>query len=122
MFHNLQNYDSHRIFQEIEKCNFKINIIPKTIEKYTSFTIQQPKRECIVPGLPLVFVDSVHFLNNSLDNLVKNLGENDFYHLSPESNATVLDLLEKGFFPRAIGITLKNSKKAYPAKINFVIH
>ena len=27
-------------------------------------------------GLPLVFFVSVHFLNNSLENLVKNLAEN----------------------------------------------
>ena len=33
MFHNLQNHDSQLIFQEIRKYNFKINAIPKTIEK-----------------------------------------------------------------------------------------
>ena len=41
------------------------------------FTIQQPKKKGIKPGLPLVFIDSVHFLNKSSDHLVKNLGEND---------------------------------------------
>ena len=48
----------------------------------------------------LVFIDNVHFLNNSLDNLVKNLESNDFYHLGQEFNANILDLLEKkkGFF------------------------
>ena len=51
------------------------------IEKYLSFTIQQPKKKGIKPGLPLVFIDSIHFLN-PLDNLVKKLTENDFYHLS----------------------------------------
>ena len=30
VFHNLPNYDSHFIFQEIEKYNFKTNFIPKT--------------------------------------------------------------------------------------------
>ena len=30
MFHNLQNYDSHAIFQELGKNNFKINVIKKT--------------------------------------------------------------------------------------------
>ena len=61
MFHNLQNYDSHQIFQKIEKYNFKINYVLKAIEKYMSFTIQQPKRKGIQPGLPLVFIYSVHF-------------------------------------------------------------
>ena len=27
VFQNLQNYDSYLIFQEIRKCNFKINVI-----------------------------------------------------------------------------------------------
>ena len=30
-----------------------------------SFTIQQPKEKSNKPGLPLVFIDNVHFLNNS---------------------------------------------------------
>ena len=47
-----------------------------------NFTTTQPKKKDIKPGLPLVLMNSVHFLNNLLDNLVKNLGENDFYHLS----------------------------------------
>ena len=34
VFHILQNYDLDLIFQEIGKYNFKINVIPKTIEKY----------------------------------------------------------------------------------------
>ena len=29
LFHNLQNYDSHHILQEIGKYNFKINVILK---------------------------------------------------------------------------------------------
>ena len=49
-----------------------------------SFTIQQPKEKGNKPGLQLVFTVSIHFLNNSLDNLVKNFGEKDFYHLSQE--------------------------------------
>ena len=80
VFHNLQNYSSNLIFEEVERYGFKINLTPKTIKKYMSFTIEQPKKKSIKPGDPLVFVDSVHFLNNSLDNLVKNLRENDFYH------------------------------------------
>ena len=43
-----------------------------------SFTIPQPKEKGNKPGLPLVFIDSVHFLNNSSENLVKKLGENEF--------------------------------------------
>ena len=43
-----------------------------------SFTIEQSKENCISPGHPLIFIESIHFLNASLDNLVKSLGENDF--------------------------------------------
>ena len=28
----------------------------------------------------LVFIDSIHFLNDSLDNLVKNSRKNDYHH------------------------------------------
>ena len=56
-----------------------------------SFTIKQPKKKDIKPGLPLVF----SFLINSLDKLVKNFGENDFYHLSQEFNANVSYLVKK---------------------------
>ena len=82
MFHNLQNYDSHIIFQKIGKYDFKINVIPKIVEKLMSFTTQQLKKKDIKQRLPLVFIDSIYYWNNSVDNLVKNLGENDFYHLS----------------------------------------
>ena len=68
-------------------------------------------------------IGSVHFLNNSLENLFKNLGDNGFYYRGQEFNANVLDLLKKtGFFLITTAIVLKNSKNAYLAKINFVIH
>ena len=43
-FHNLKNYDSHLIIQEQRKFNFKTNVIPNGLEKYTS----------------LIFIDSSH--------------------------------------------------------------
>ena len=63
-----------------------------------SFTIQQPKKKGIKPRLPLVFIDSVYFLNNLLDNLVKNLGKNNLYHPSQKFYANVLDLIKKKIF------------------------
>ena len=88
-----------------------------------SFAIKQPKKKDIKPILSLVFIDSAHFLNNSLGNLVKNLGENYFYHVSWDFNINVLDLVkEKGFYPIGTGIILKNSEKVYLEKIHFVIH
>ena len=58
-----------------------------------NFTIQQLRKKGIKSKLPSVFIDSVHFWNNSSDNLVENLGKNDFYHLNEEFNANALDLL-----------------------------
>ena len=33
VFHNLKNYDSRLIMQELGKFNFKINVIPNVLEK-----------------------------------------------------------------------------------------
>ena len=88
-----------------------------------SFTTQQPKEKGFKPELPLVFIDSVHFLNNSLDNLIKNLGESDFYHLSQEFNTNAFTSEKR--IPRpptTTEIALKKSKKAYLVKLVFVIH
>ena len=37
VFHNLKNYDSHLIMQELGKFSFKINVIPNKLEKYMTF-------------------------------------------------------------------------------------
>ena len=34
MFHNLRGYDSHLIFNELDKFDVKINVIPNWLEKY----------------------------------------------------------------------------------------
>ena len=71
-FHNLKNYDSHLIMQEIGKFNLKTNVIPNGLEKYMSFSINNK----------LNFTDSFQFLSSSLDSLVKNLNKDDFRYLS----------------------------------------
>ena len=68
-----------------------------------SFTIKQSKKKGIKSGLLLVFINSVYFL----DNLVKNFGENDFYHLSQELNAK-----EKRIFHYDYLDSFENSKEA----------
>ena len=62
MFHNLKGYDSHSIFSELNKFDLKISVIPNILEKYVTFFI----------GKNLVFIDSMQFMNSSLDKLVKN--------------------------------------------------
>ena len=41
----------------------------------------------------LVFIDSMQFMNSSLDVLVKNLTDNDFKYLSQECNGEQLNLV-----------------------------
>ena len=67
IFHNLNRYESHLIMQEIGKFELKVNVIPNGLRKYMAFTINNN----------LLFVDSMQFMNSSLDSLVKNLSDND---------------------------------------------
>ena len=65
-FHNLKGFDSHIIMTYIYR-NFapsNIQIIPTTSEKYISFQIGS-----------LRFLDSLQFLNASLDSLVQSLAK-----------------------------------------------
>ena len=71
IFHNLKGYDSHLIFSVLHKFNLKINVIPNGLEKYMAFFL----------GKNLVFIDSMQFMNSSLDKLVKNLSDEDFKYL-----------------------------------------
>ena len=48
LFHNLKNYDSDLIMQELDKFNFKIKVKPNLLEKYMSFNINNK----------LIFIDS----------------------------------------------------------------
>ena len=37
IFHNLRGYESHLIFNELDKSDEKINVIPNGLEKYMAF-------------------------------------------------------------------------------------
>ena len=60
--HNLKNYGSHLIMQELHKFNFKTNSMPDGLENCMTFSINNK----------LSFIYSFQFLNSSLDSLVKN--------------------------------------------------
>ena len=72
IFHNFTGYDSHLIFKELNKLDCRVSVIPNGLEKYISFTLNEN----------IVFIDSMLFLNSSLDKLVKNLSDKDFKYLS----------------------------------------
>ena len=90
IFHNLRSYDSHLIMKEISKSDLKVSVIPNGLEKYMAFTINRN----------LVFIDSMQFMNFSLDSLVKNLKDEDFKYLSEEFSGNILELVkEKEVYP-----------------------
>ena len=89
MFHNLRGYDSHLIFKELSKSDCNIDVIPNGLQKYMSLNLNKKS---------IVFVDSMLFMNSSLDKLVKNL--NDFKYLSCVFKGEQLELVkQKGTYP-----------------------
>ena len=102
IFHNLKVYDSHLIFSELNKFNIKINVIPNGLEKYMAFALSKN----------LVFIDSVQFMNSSLDKLVKNLSDEDFKYLVKEFGSEDLQILkQKGAYPYGYMNSLKDLMK-----------
>ena len=85
IFHNLRGYDSHLIFCELNKFDVKIDVIPNRLEKYMAFFLNKN----------LVFIDSMQFMNSSLDKLVRNLTDNDFKCLTEEFGFKNLELLKQ---------------------------
>ena len=61
IFHNLRSCDSHLIIKKMSKLDVKLSVIPNGLEKYIAFTINRN----------LVFIDSMQFMNCSLDSLNK---------------------------------------------------
>jgi len=93
VFHNLRGYDSHHIMQGLGKYDDKsINCIPNNMEKYISFSLGK-----------LDFIDSLQFMNASLQKLVSNLakeGDQKFTLLKRYVDADKVPLLlRKGVYP-----------------------
>ena len=86
----LRGYDSHLIFSKFNKFNVKINVTPNGLEKYMAFFLNKN----------LVFVDSMQFMNSSLDKLAKNLSDKDFRYFVEEFGSEYLEILkQKGAYP-----------------------
>ena len=60
----------------------EISAIPNGLKKYMAFTTNKN----------LVFIDSMQFMNSSLDKLVKNLNDKNFQYLSEEFSGEPLKL------------------------------
>ena len=86
IFHNLEGYDGHIIFKELNNFdNIDIQVIPKTVEKYLSIIINRN----------IIFLDSLQFGTSSLDNLASNLNNEDFKHLMSEFPIDKLEILKR---------------------------
>ena len=91
IIHNAKNYDTHLLMEGLGKFagSMSINCIPQNSEKYLSFSLGE-----------LVFLDSLQFLNSSLEKLVETLDDSQFVHLTrfyPEKEKSDL-LKRKGVF------------------------
>ena len=78
IFHNLQGYDGHIIFQHI-------SVIPKGIDKYMS----------IIVNRHITFIDSLQFYKGTLDTVASNLKDEDFKHLISEFGIDKLEILKR---------------------------
>ena len=88
IFHKLKGYDGHLLMQAMARVQGKIKCIPTNTERYISFALGN-----------LRFIDSVNFMQSSLDKLVK--GSEEFpimQKIVPEENKRKL-LLKKGIYP-----------------------
>ena len=85
IFHNLRGHDSHLIFHELKKFDVKIDEIRNGLQKYMAFILNKN----------LVFIDSMQFMNSSLEKLVRNLADNDFKYLTEEFGFKNLGLLKQ---------------------------
>ena len=114
IFHNLKGYVSHLIFKELSRFNVKVSVIPNGMEKYMAFTINKN----------LVFIDTMQFMNCSLEKLVKNLNDKDFKYLSEDVSDEQLKLVkEKGIYPYEYMNSFKRfNEDELPDKMSFLVH
>ena len=130
LFHNLEGYDSHLFVKSLGLKEGDISCIPKTDEKYISFSKKIPMEIISLEDgktktlcLEMRFLDSMKFMSKSLDSLVKTLGKDKFTTLTSQMsvNETSLELLKrKGVFPyEYMSNFSKLSAKSLPPKDAF---
>ena len=130
LFHNLEGYDAHLFVKSLGLKEGDIKCIPKTDEKYISFSKNIPMKTYIddngkekTEHLEMKFLDSFKFTLKSLDSLVKTLGEDQFETLTNQMlvNPESLELLKrKGVFPYEYMTDFsKLSKTSLPPKEAF---
>ena len=118
LFHNLEGYDSHLF---VKSLGGKVNCIPKTDEKYISFSKRVEYNPEAKP-LEIRILDSIKFTLKSLDDLVQGIGT--FPNLKHGLGTNGL-LKRKGVFPYEfmtgfdkLSATELPPKKCFYSKLN----
>ena len=113
IFQNLEGYDGHIIFKELNNFDVDIAVIPKSIDKYMS----------IIFNRHISFIDSLQFYNSSLDTLASSLNNEDFKYLVSEFGINKLEILRrKGTYPYEWVIQMKNLNTHLYLRKNTFIH
>ena len=117
IFHNLSGYDAHLFIKNLGVSEGEIDCIPSNEEKYISFTKnveverkmeivkdenggEREEEKEVVITKELRFIDSMKFMNSSLDKLVKNLTDDDFKNTDKYFDGEQLELVKrKGVYP-----------------------
>ena len=109
IFHNLSGYDAHLFIRQLgEKFNTKdIGCIAENKEKYISFNVKIPvelkdvKGKSFNKNIELRFIDSCRFMAKSLDDLSKNLSDDECQNLRWfYQNEEIFKLMRrKGVYP-----------------------
>ena len=111
IFHNLRSYESHLI-SVLHEFDLKISVIQNRLAKKKAFFLNKN----------FVLIDSMQFMNSSLDKLVKNLSDEDFKYLVEEFCSDNLEILkQKGAYPYEYmnGFQRFNKEKLPPRKYFF---
>ena len=87
VFHNLRGYDAHHLMQAMSNLQKEVKCVANNMEKYITFS---------VGGLR--FIDSLNFLQGSLDSLVRATPKESLKITSTISNGSDL-LYKKGIYP-----------------------
>ena len=146
IFHNLQSYDAHLFIKQLASIPGKFTCIPSTEERYITFSKhikvgEYKTRKIDKEGNYVViikdinfeirFIDSLKFLNSSLEQLVKNLKKKDgdedeyFYNIKQDFKRNTELVTKKGVYPydyvTDLSILLETQlppKKAFYSKLN----
>ena len=87
VFHNLRGYDAHHLMQAMANLQKEVKCVANNMEKYITISVDG-----------LRFIDSLNFLQGSLDSLVKATPKEALKITSTISNGSDL-LYKKGIYP-----------------------